>query len=721
MASDPSTDDPRALLAEANACRDRRDWLGAAQAYGAYLALRPQDAGILIQRGHCLKEAGDRLQALSLYEQASQVMPLDFDVHLQRGHALKLLGRLAEAEDAYSRAVSLAWDNPLPWSEYAFLAHRSIAGRAEAPALRKDGIAPVAVDISDLIAWARGRRRPSGIQRVQLGVIEAALRQKVSPLMVAMLPQQMEWHRVPLALAARLMYLMRIDGLETEPAWREVVSLIEGSMASAPPVVFPQGQVLFDPGTAWSRPNHAAALRQARRASGLRYVPLLHDCGPLVQPEMTSRAMVNNFAHWLANAAFLADGMIANSRATQADLKEIAARHLPGMMPRTPVIQLAAMDSTREPGRSPLPRSVRGFVLCVGSMEPRKNHLMLFSAWATLIRRHGRAAIPPLVVAGRQPPEAAAALAFRENVPGLASSILLFPDLPDPQLRALYADCLFTVYNSSHEGWGLPVTESLAFGKVPVIPSHSALLEAGEAAGVFFNPGDERSLVETLEKMIFEVDFLAEAEKRLAEAPPPRSWLAVGHDLLSAAAAVPPRETPRPPLRLGHRYPIRRIAAAVPMPEMAAAELVRAPGDWFALEENGSLSRREIARLQISTPADEGPLLLHLELAAPLDQTVEVTLRDARSLSTPPRASVLLPGESAVATLPLAAGRAEALVEIELSGQGDGKGGKSGPPAVWLRGLMLCAMTDIASRVEYLENRLFRRLLPADELDPLVG
>lgn len=718
MASTPSTDDPRALLEEANACRDRRDWHGAARAYGAYLALRPQDAAILVQRGHCLKEAGERQQALALYTQAAEAMPLDDDVHLQRGHALKLLGRLAEAEAAYSRAVALAPDKPMHWAEYAALANQGLTAlRIEPQRLAGEATGPVAVDISDLLAWAAQRRRPSGIQRVQLGVLEAAFRQRKPPLLVAMAAHQDAWRAIPPGLAARIAHLMRLDGLETDKDWRDVMWLAARMLEALPPIALRDGLVLFDPGTAWARPNHAAALLHARRHARVRYVPLIHDCGPLMLPEMTGRALVGDFARWLANAVLLADGMIANSQATQTDLREVAERHLPGLLPPAPVIPLAATDAARAPGRSPLPRTVKSFVLCVGSMEPRKNHLMLFSAWATLIRRHGRAAIPPLVCVGRQPPEGNAALAFRENVPGLASSILLFPDLADPPLRALYAECLFTVYNSSHEGWGLPVTESLAFGKVPVLPGHSALLEAGAEAAVFFSPGDERSLVETLEKMILDPEFLAAAEARMAEAPPPRSWLAVGHDLLSAAATVPARSLPRPPMRLGQRYPMRRIAAAAPLMEMAMAEQLRVPGDWFALEERGCLSRRQVARLSLPAPGGVKALLLHLELAAPRDMAIELVLRDARAPTAPAQSARLAPGETIVAHLPVTAPGKEALAEIEVSGEAVGER----RPAVWLRGLMLCEAADIAARVDYLENRLFRRPLPPGEVDPLAA
>ena len=73
----------------------------------------------------------------------------------------------------------------------------------------------------------------------------------------------------------------------------------------------------------------------------------------------------------------------------------------------------------------------------------------------------------------------------------LRKKVHLLQDVSDAQLASFYEGCLFTIYNSFYEGWGLPVTESFAFGKIVVTPSHSSLIEAGRGGAVFFEPGGE--------------------------------------------------------------------------------------------------------------------------------------------------------------------------------------------------------------------------------------
>ncbi|EFH11842.1 tetratricopeptide repeat protein, partial [Teichococcus cervicalis] len=101
-------DGAEALRAAADRLRDQRRWTEAAAAYGQFLRLRPEDAGMRVQQGHCLKEAGDLAGALALYREAAAQRPREADIPLQIGHAEKLRGQRAAAREAYARAALLA-------------------------------------------------------------------------------------------------------------------------------------------------------------------------------------------------------------------------------------------------------------------------------------------------------------------------------------------------------------------------------------------------------------------------------------------------------------------------------------------------------------------------------------------------------------------------------------------------------------------------------------
>ena len=68
----------------------------------------------------------------------------------------------------------------------------------------------------------------------------------------------------------------------------------------------------------------------------------------------------------------------------------------------------------------------------------------------------------------------------------------------DQQLDSLYRRCLFTIYLSLYEGWGLPIGESLWFGKRVLASNISAMPEAGEDMAVYANPNDLEDIISKL-------------------------------------------------------------------------------------------------------------------------------------------------------------------------------------------------------------------------------
>jgi tetratricopeptide (TPR) repeat protein len=107
--NDLSTISPRdeylALVAKADAARDRRDWAVAADAYEAALAVRPNEAPIWVQLGNMSKDSNDFARALYAYKRALDLRPNDADTNLQIGHLHKRAGDKAKALASYALAT----------------------------------------------------------------------------------------------------------------------------------------------------------------------------------------------------------------------------------------------------------------------------------------------------------------------------------------------------------------------------------------------------------------------------------------------------------------------------------------------------------------------------------------------------------------------------------------------------------------------------------------
>src|SRR5262249_50339325 len=119
------------------------------------------------------------------------------------------------------------------------------------------------------------------------------------------------------------------------------------------------------------------------------------------------------------------------------------------------------------------------YVLFVSTIEFRKNHRLLVAVWRRLIARHGADAIPVLLFAGQIGWRVADRLAALKKSETRGGKIVIMAGLSDAALRQAYRACLFTVFPSLSEGWGLPIAESLTEGRLCVASNRTSIPEVG--------------------------------------------------------------------------------------------------------------------------------------------------------------------------------------------------------------------------------------------------
>ncbi len=109
-------------------------------------------------------------------------------------------------------------------------------------------------------------------------------------------------------------------------------------------------------------------------------------------------------------------------------------------------------------------------MLTVGTIHPRKNHVLLLDAWSRWLASDQKAGrVPWLVIVGRRHPHDGALFARLAAEPALKTRVRVVADASDPELAALYAGCRFLAFPSLAEGWGLPIREALRFGKPSIV------------------------------------------------------------------------------------------------------------------------------------------------------------------------------------------------------------------------------------------------------------
>ena len=295
---------------------------------------------------------------------------------------------------------------------------------------------------------------------------------------------------------------------------------------------FDPDDVYVSMGLDWDH-NDLPTLYRVKRKAGFKAILYCHDIIPIRFPHLMSFDARGSFARHFVDVAHTADHVVAVSRASLDDFRgfllEVGAPVPPVSVVHNGSDLAACGGAAGEPPRSDL--AERPFVLCVGTIEPRKNHALLYHVWDRLVERHGERA-PVLVLVGMAGWGVTDVLSRMRGNPRVADHIVLFNELSDEGLMWLYRHCLFTVYPSFVEGWGLPVVESMALGKPCIASNAASIAEASQGLLPLLDPLDFPGWLAQVERWAFDRQALAAATKAL-EGFRPHSWRDHGEALLA--------------------------------------------------------------------------------------------------------------------------------------------------------------------------------------------
>ncbi len=225
------------------------------------------------------------------------------------------------------------------------------------------------------------------------------------------------------------------------------------------------------------------------KQAGCKTVVTIHDLIFLRHPETYSWADRNLLTWKTKYACQQADCIIACSQQTADDL--VTFYHLPEEKIRVVYQSCSTIFSQAVDGmqiqalraRYHLPDK---YLLCVGTIEERKNQVILLHALARLPHHH-------LVLVGKR-------TAYQDKVErtitelGLEGRVHILNGIPTNELPALYQGCSLFLYLSWYEGFGIPVLEAMN-SRVPIIAATgSCLEEVGGEACLYCSPHDSEHL-----------------------------------------------------------------------------------------------------------------------------------------------------------------------------------------------------------------------------------
>ncbi len=365
-------------------------------------------------------------------------------------------------------------------------------GRAEMPVSRAE--TPVIYDVTRLVT--RGlNASPNGIDRIDFALARHFLERGALPLSCTALGPRLAETRKALVAIDEIESFWREDGdVARDAVYQAVVAALTGERASPAPARLerrpgaakiernwralrdwafhlgrplsevPRGAVYFS-GTQFllDRPWY---VRWLDSRPDVKPVSFVYDLLPVDQPQFFRPIEATLHPRRNRNICRFAAGVVVSAREVEARFRAFATENgradIPVCVARLPVSPVFETRMAPPPELA----GIDYFVVC-GTIEPRKNHLLLLNVWRALAER-GRA--PKLVVVGKRGWLNENVVDMMTRCPALAAHVVEAAGLSTPGLRRLMAGARALLMPSFGEGFGLPVAEALVAG-APVIAS----------------------------------------------------------------------------------------------------------------------------------------------------------------------------------------------------------------------------------------------------------
>ncbi|KQM68143.1 glycosyl transferase [Sphingomonas sp. Leaf17] len=196
------------------------------------------------------------------------------------------------------------------------------------------------------------------------------------------------------------------------------------------------------------------------------FVCLVHDVIPVTHPEYARENGAAVHLRRIDTIARHASGIITNSVATRDALAPFLDRT---DRPRRVAVAHLGTEIGEDRADAPAQPGDRPYFVCVATIEPRKNHLLLLNVWKRLVEEMGPAA-PKLILIGRRGWENEQVVDMLERCVPLQGVVEEYSSMSDRRMFDVLRGARALLLPSFAEGFGMPVSEALALG-VPVIAS----------------------------------------------------------------------------------------------------------------------------------------------------------------------------------------------------------------------------------------------------------
>jgi len=249
----------------------------------------------------------------------------------------------------------------------------------------------------------------------------------------------------------------------------------------------------------FSEDNYNNLPRLASNLDSGPRIAIFHDSIPLKFPHLSSPKTIARLSCYMQQLATF-DAVAPNSEASKNDLLEAwNALHIKNI-PLVKALPLCVEQKNEPKIQFSYDKTTKN-ILCVGSIEGRKNHVALLEAAETLWAKGEDFQLTLVGLLNHESGQKAKTLidALKEK----KRDLRWLGSVNEEILNFEYSQAYFTIYPSLYEGFGLPVLESLVRGIPCVSSMGGALKETAQGGGcLLMEDTSSQSIADCLARLL---------------------------------------------------------------------------------------------------------------------------------------------------------------------------------------------------------------------------
>jgi glycosyltransferase involved in cell wall biosynthesis len=341
----------------------------------------------------------------------------------------------------------------------------------------REPIPPILIDVTRLVGRAIKGRMPTGVDRVMLEYVR-----HYGPRARAVIHARDRFRALTEAGSQRLFrQLLAPSGSAQHRFGPGAIGALAKDLLAGEGPAGSRGALLLNLG---HLNLHRASHQRMLARHGIKPVYFIHDLIPLTHPEYCRAGEDALHTQRIANALEYGAGLITNSQATLDDVAAFARKRGASVPPSA----VAFLAPGMAPASAARPMAQPYFVM-LGTIEARKNHLMVLQAWRQLVQQRG-AALPKLVVIGQRGWECEQVIDLLDRCEALRTVVVEKNACRDEEVACYLRHAQALLFPSFAEGFGMPLVEALQAG-TPVIASDlPAFREIAGDVPDYLNPVD---------------------------------------------------------------------------------------------------------------------------------------------------------------------------------------------------------------------------------------